>query len=114
MPLVTGKFWNLDNPKKPWGLADFESDLIYPIEWGGWLADIGGSIGAATVDGYGVFEPSWTVNGTVVEVRIKIAVGQKALLNPGTKYPFTIHVVSDPGSGSQEDDRTFWLKVEER
>lgn len=108
--MATGAFWNISNPKKPWGLFDPNAELVFPIEVDQWLADMATSYASHTVIAPTPLEQVSSSHAAgVISVRIRVASG--AEYEAGTKYPFTIRLV---GADGQTDDRTLWLKLEER
>lgn len=98
-------FWDVTNPKKPKGIKDPDAVLDYPIDFSTWLADIGDAYASHTIAVTGglVVDSSFESNGVITPV---LSAG-----DPGETATFTIHIVT---LGGREDDRTFYLKMQER
>jgi hypothetical protein len=120
MTIVTGDFWNEDNPSKPWGEFDVDAELVFPLYVTDWLAKMGTTYSGHTVIGGAPLDCSAGVHATVddeevVYVRVKLA--DTAPFKVGTKYPFTLRLIGANGpdsGGTQSDDRTWWLKIVQR
>lgn len=110
--MPTGSNWNTENPAKPW--ADFDTDAIrtIPFEIEDWLAEMG-----TTYAGHEVIAPeplelvddAYDAGSLTIAITIQMA--PDADFVKGRKYPFTVRLT---GSDGQVDDRTLWLKVQDR
>lgn len=107
-------FWNTDNPKKPWGIMDPDAVLDYPISFADWLTGIGAGYASHVVTCEAPLNlvDSSHSNG-IITVRLNTT-GYVAATHAGNKYSFTVTVVADDTPNAQQDDRSFWLKLEER
>ena len=98
-------FWDTANPAKPTGIKDPNAVLDYPISFAAWLADIADTYASHTV----------TVTGGLVVNSSSQAGGViTPMLSGGTlktTASFTIRIVT---TGGRTDDRTFYLKIQER
>ena len=108
---ITGDFWNLDNPAKPWGPFDPAAVILFPFDIADWLAEMGSTYADHTVTAPAPLEH---INGKayangVIWVKLRLATGATYKLL--TKYPFTVRLICADG---QQDERTFWLKLVER
>lgn len=111
---VTGEFWNLENPKKPWGLFDPDAILDFPIRCNYWQDEDGEYIpldpDKVSAEGFEKFDlEQRTIDGTLAVWRIKKKDG--ATLRKHVKYPFEISFGIADG---QRDQKTFWLLVEDK
>lgn len=98
-------FWDVTNPKKPKGIKDPNAVLDYPISFASWLTDISDTYLSHTVSVTGglVVDSSVHLNGIITPVLSAGTVGETAT--------FTIRIVT---VGGRTDDRTFYLKIQER
>ena len=107
--MTIGSFWRLDDPPRPWGLMGPRADLSFPIDISAWLDGLGGSYTGHEVRLETPLELVSAVHAAgVVTVRIRRAEG--AAFVQGAKYPFTLRIVCSAGA----DERTFWLKLQDR
>lgn len=111
--MATGPFWNLDNPKKPWGLFDPDAQLDIPFRWVEWLSDK-----EATYDSHQIIvDPvlevvdSYQIDGVIVAL---IKVSEGAVYETGTKYPVTCRITAIFDARTLIDERTVYLKLESR
>lgn len=108
---VTGDFWNVDNPEKPWGPFDPNAEIVFSLDITGWLAELSN----ATYADHEIIAPAplqevaSQYNAGIIQVRIRVASG--ATYKLGTKYPFTVRLIC---ADAQQDDRTLWLKLKDR
>ena len=100
-------FWDVSNPKKPKGIKDPNAVLDYPVSFVDWLADISDTYLSHTVTigagGTLVADSSSALNGVITPILSGGTVGMTET--------FTIRIVT---TGGRTDDRTFYLKIEER
>jgi len=98
-------FWNESNPKKPKGIKDPNSVIDYPISFVAWLAQEGTTYDSheVLVSGGLVVDSSVEVGGVIIP---RISGGTL-----GELATFTIRITTTNGL---VEDRTFFLKVEER
>lgn len=98
-------FWNLTNPAKPKGIKDPDAVLDFPIDFSAWLTDAGDTYQSHTVQ----------VTGGLAVVSSSQALGVITPVlsggNVGEVATFTIRIVT---TGGRIDDRTFYLKIQER
>lgn len=98
-------FWDVTNPAKPKGIKDPDAVLDYPIDFSAWLADIS--------DTY--LNHSVLVTGGLSVVSSSQALGVITPVlsggNVGETATFTVRIVT---VGGRTDDRTFYLKIQER
>lgn len=98
-------FWDTTNPLKPKGIKDPNAVLDYPIDFSAWLADI--------VDAYASHTVACT-GGLVCDSSSEDAGVITVLLSAGTlgqTATFTVRITTAAG---RIDDRTFYLKIQER
>jgi hypothetical protein len=107
-------YWNVDNPAKPWGLFDPNADLVYPMSWAAALADASATyVSHQIICEAGLECVSSTETAGVISARIRKAVG--ATLRKGKKYQVTWRVTfTSDGVINQVDDRSIYLKIQER
>lgn len=106
--MATGAFWNVDNPKKPWGSFDPNDILIFPIDVSALLADMGVAYASHSVITAAPLEcVSSSHSNGVISVKMKLVTSPTYVEK--TKYPFTLRVV---GADGQQRDKTWLLKVE--
>ena len=98
-------FWDVTNPLKPKGIKDPNAVLDYPISFAAWLTDISDTYASHTVAVTGglVCDSSSQAAGVITPILSGGTVGQTAT--------FTIRIVT---AGGRTDDRTFYLKIQER
>lgn len=98
-------FWDTKNPTKPRGVKDPNAVLDYPISFASWLADMGATYASHTVAVTGglVCDSSSQAAGVITPI---LSGG-----TPGGIASFTIHIVTADG---RTDDRTFYLKIQDR
>lgn len=107
---VTGDFWNLDNPEKPWGPFDPDAEIVFPIDVTKWLASLAAPYADHLVIAPAPLEDVGSQHSAgIIQIRLRVASG--AAYKPGVKYPFTVRVICADG---QHDDRTLFLKVKPR
>lgn len=111
---MTGSFWNVDNPLKPWGPFDPDAKLDIPFDWSAWLTDKSATYSTHTIlfpDG--VLEAvSSSQSGGVVTVLVKVADDETAVV--GTKYPITCRITATAGGLELIEDQTVYLKIREK
>lgn len=109
--MATGTFWNVDDPKKPWGQFDPDAELVFPIDISAWLTALAMTYASHTVTADAPLElvSAGTHAAGILPVRIKVAAA--ATYVQGTKYPFTVRIV---GADGQKDERTWWLQLKDR
>ena len=98
-------FWDTSNEAKPTGIKDPNAVLDYPISFAAWLADIGDTYASHTV---------MVTGGLVCDSSSQAAGVITPILSGGTvktTASFTIRIVT---VGGRTDDRTFYLKIQER
>lgn len=98
-------FWDISNPLKPKGIKDPNAVLDYPVDFSAWLADITDTYDSHTVTCTG---------GLVCNSSSESAGVITPLLSAGTlgeTATFTIRITTTAG---RIDDRTFYLKIQER
>lgn len=106
MALTAGDFWNIKNPRKPYGEFDINARLKFPMD----ISEILEEMGTTYADHEFIFDDPVELleNGTydagVVDPFFQLKPGAVV----GTKYPVTIRVV---GVDTQQDDRTFYFKA---
>lgn len=106
---MTGSYWNVDDPLKPWGLFDPNSVIDVPFDWNDWLAAEGTSYASHTFSSMAGLEvASSTEDGGIITARVQ-ADGETAL-KVGKKYSVTCRLTD---SGGQVMDQTVWFKVAE-
>jgi hypothetical protein len=110
MVVTAGDFWDITNPKKPFGEFDPDSRLTFRLTVADIFENMGSPYGNHTIElptdsPLEIISPGSHVDG-VIDVTIGIASGAEYAL--GTKYPFTLRAVAQDG---QQDDRTLWLKI---
>ncbi len=118
--MKTGDYWNIEDPKKPWGEFDPNAKLVFPIFVNEWLREMGTTYSSHEVLAASPLQCSDGVHAVsegldVIHIRVQIAVG--ADFKIGLKYPFTLRLVGANGSdgaGPLTDDRTLWLKLVQR
>lgn len=98
-------FWDVTNPLKPKGIKDPNAVLDYPISFATWLADISDTYASHTVIVTGglTCNSSSQAAGVITPILSGGTVGQTAT--------FTIRITT---TGGRTDDRTFYLKIQER
>lgn len=98
-------FWDTTNPKKPRGIKDPNSVLDFPIDFTDWFADSGETYQDHEILTTGglVCDTSSHDTGVIVVI---LSGG-----NLGEVATFTVRVFTANGLS---DDRTFYLKIEER
>ncbi len=109
--MTTGPAWDLSNPLKPFALFDPDAVRVIPFDVSALLTSMG-----TTYQSHDVFaaDPLECKNkGTHAAGVIPITMAVKAGANytSGTKYPFTVRIV---GADGQQDERTLWLKLQQR
>lgn len=105
-------YWNTDNPNKPWGLMDPNAQIDIPFDWSQWLAELGVDHASHQVLVESPLELVATqVNQGVVTAFVKVADGGTVQL--GHKYAVTCRITTT-GDPARTDDRTVYLKMQER
>lgn len=98
-------FWDVSNPAKPKGVKDPNAVLDYPISFAAWLSDISDTYASHTV----------TTTGTLVCDASNQSAGVIVLVlsggTVGETESFTIRITT---TGGRIDERTFYLKIQER
>jgi hypothetical protein len=104
---LAGGFWNLTNPKQPYGLKDPDSTIDISLDWSDWLADI--------QDAPAAF--SWTVDNGAVKVADSADGALSTLFikagTRGAKVAATCHIVT-ASTPPREEERTVYLQIEDR
>ena len=98
-------FWDTSNEARPTGIKDPNAVLDYPISFAAWLADISDTYASHTIT---------TTGGLVCTSSSQAAGVITPVLSGGTAKTtasFTVRIVT---TGGRVDDRTFWLKIQER
>lgn len=113
---MTGLYWNLKNPKKPYGELDVHAKLDVPMSWRKFCDDSGVTIASHTLTPEAplkVVQSGTTGEGAIVLFRV--AVDQTLYLpthlTSNSKFGVTCHVVFSDG---QEDDQTLYFKLVEK
>jgi hypothetical protein len=107
---ATGSYWNTTNPDKPVGKFDPNAIIDFPIGLTDWLAKLGTTYASHTIIADTPLEcVASSQSGGDLTVRIQLVAS--ATFTVGAKYPFTVRLV---GADGQQDDRTFWLKLQNR
>lgn len=98
-------FWDVTNPAKPKGIKDPNAVLDYPISFASWLSDISDTYASHTVTTTGglVCDSSTQAAGVIIPILSGGTVGETA--------SFTVRIVT---TGGRIDERTFYLKIQER
>jgi hypothetical protein len=108
--MTTGNFWDVTDPKKPFG--DFDPNGVYdlPFDWATWLTGLTDTYAShVIVCASGLEEVSSTEDAGVITVRVQ-ASGSPALV-AGAKYGVTCRITTASG---QVEDQTLYLKVREK
>jgi hypothetical protein len=98
-------FWDVSNPAKPKGIKDPNASLDYPISFVDWLADISDTYASHTVA---------VTGGLILVSSIEISGVITPFLSggtPGETASFTVSIIT---GGGRKDDRTFYLKIQDR
>jgi hypothetical protein len=110
---MSGDFWNMDNPLKPWGLFDSNARLPIPMDWSQWIESEGATYtGHTIITGPELEAVSSSHTSGVITMLIQVADGQTATI--GKKYPVTCRIAATVGALTISDDRTVYLKIVER
>lgn len=102
---MAASFWDTSNEAKPTGIKDPNAVLDFPISFAAWLADVADTYASHTVA---------VTGGLVCDSSSQAAGVITPILSGGTlkaTASFTIHIVT---TGGRRDDRTFYLKIQER
>ena len=99
------RFWDTSNPERPTGVKDPQAILDYPIDFSEWLAEMGDSHASHTITTTGglTVVASGAANGVITPLLSGGTLGETA--------SFTVHIVT---AGGREDERTFYLRIQER
>lgn len=98
-------FWDTTNPAKPKGIKDPDAILDYPISFADWLSDISDTYASheIIVTG-GLVVDLATQSGGIITVWLSGG-------TLGTTATFTVRITT---TGGRTEDRTFYLKIQER
>lgn len=98
--------WNMSNPKKPTGPKDPNAVTDFSLDWNKWLADCTDSIASHSfVLSDGLVNKGSSIAGGIVTIFVGGGEGATASI--------TCHVVT-ASTPPREEDRTFFLSLEER
>jgi hypothetical protein len=106
-PVFTGgKFWNLNDPKKPHGSKDPNSTIDITFDWSAWLADMGSpAIASVTFTLSGVDDAGSYATGNKTTVFVSGGTGSQATVT------CKITTASTP---ARVDERTVYLDMEQQ
>lgn len=103
----TPGYWNVQDPKKPYGLKDPDETLDVSFDWDDWLGDAQDSLLSATFEiGVGFQNVGFQVLGSVATVFISGGLA-------GAKLPVTCRIVT-ASVPARTADRTVSLLIEDR
>lgn len=107
--MATGTYWNLDNPKKPWGPLDPDDVLRIPYDFDAWLD------GQGTTYVSNLLTPAAGLSATVISVvagvvLVEVKKDPALELKAGTKYGVTCQITAADG---QKKSKTLYFKIEE-
>lgn len=108
--MTTGSYWNVSNPKKPWGPLDPDDAMIVPYDFGEWLAAQGTTYASHNIDADPMLLAE-TVSQADGEVLVRVSRAVGATPKAGTKYGVTVQVVA---ADTQKRSKTLYYKIEER
>lgn len=100
-------FWDVTNAAKPKGIKDPNAVLDFPIDFSAWLTDITDTYASHTVS-------VDAESGIVCDSSSQAAGVITPIISGGTAGKtgwFKIRIVT---AGGRTDDRTFYLKIQER
>lgn len=102
--MATGAYWDVTNPKKPKGIKDPDAVIDIIFDWAVWLADISDAYLSHTLTPVGITVDSSNEAAGAIQVFVSDGV-------VGTPASVTCRITT---VGGRTDDRTLYLKIEER
>lgn len=100
-------FWNMTNPKQPYGLKDPNSTIDITMDWSDWLADIQDTAASFT----------WSFDNGASQVAVLSDLSTSSVMvasgNSGAKVAATCHITTS-STPPRTEDRTVYLQIEDR
>ena len=107
---MTGAFWDVTDPLKPFGLFDPNGVYDIPFDWAEWLAGLVDTYASHVITCDPALECTTSAEDEGVVVARFSATGTPALV-ANQKYFIRCHIVT---TGGQEEEQTLYLKVREK
>jgi hypothetical protein len=108
--MVTGDFWDVTNPSKPFGVIDPDEQLSIPFDWAEFLTQEDGTYVSHTITAQsGITVVSSAHSAGVITALVKATDPDEITI--GAKYFLICSIVITAGGLTIKKDQTVYLKI---